>query len=70
MHLASALFAAWDGVGRGDFAPMIRESMMPGTEIRFPVLPCGIEFMQGEDGEDGLPVWGDLLLLEILERHG
>jgi len=72
MHLASALFAAWDGAGRGDFAPMIRESRMPGTESRFPVLPCGIEFLHGnpEDADDGLPVWGDLLLLEILERHG
>ena len=72
MHLASALFAAWDGAGRGDFAPMIRESMMPGTESRFPVLPCGIEFLHGEteDADDGLPVWGDLLLLEILGRHG
>jgi hypothetical protein len=72
MHLASALFAAWDGAGRGDFAPMIREAMMPGTESRFPVLPCGIEFLHGnaDDPDDGLPVWGDLLLLEILERHG
>jgi hypothetical protein len=73
MHLASALFAAWDGAGRGDFAPMIRESMMPGADSRFPVLPCGIEFLPGseeEDGDDGLPVWGDLLLLEILGRHG
>lgn len=76
MRLAAALFAAWDGVGRGDFAPMIRESMMPGTELRFPVLPCGLEFLPGggdpaqSDGDDGLPVWGDLLLLEILRRHG
>ncbi|HEV7237667.1 MAG TPA: hypothetical protein VGQ36_00380 [Thermoanaerobaculia bacterium] len=81
MRLASALFAAWDGAGRGDFAPMIRESMMPGTELQFPVLPCGIEFLHdsAEDGQprdglgdenDGLPVWGDLLLLEILRRHG
>jgi hypothetical protein len=72
MHLASALFAAWDGAGRGDFAPMIRESMMPGAESRFPVLPCGIEFLHGnaDEADDGLPVWGDLLLLEILERHG
>jgi hypothetical protein len=70
MHLTSALFAAWDSAGRGDFAPMIRESMMAGTDLRFPVLPCGIEFMQGEDGDEGLPVWGDLLLLEILGRHG
>jgi hypothetical protein len=72
MHLASALFAAWDSAGRGDFAPMIRESMMPGADSRFPVLPCGIEFLHGnpEDADDGLPVWGDLLLLEILERHG
>jgi len=76
MRLASALFAAWDGAGRGDFAPMIRESMMPGTELRFPVLPCGLEFLhdssedaQGDD-DNGLPVWGDLLLLEILKRHG
>ena len=70
MHLSSSLFAAWDGAGRGDFASMIRESLTPGTELRFPVLPCGIEFLQSEDGDDGLPVWGDLLLLEILERHG
>jgi hypothetical protein len=72
MHLASALFAAWDGAGRGDFAPMIRESLMPGAESRFPVLPCGIEFLHdaSEDADDGLPVWGDLLLLEILGRHG
>ncbi len=76
MRLAATLFAAWDGAGRGDFAPMIRESMMPGTELRFPVLPCGLEFLQGladgarVDGEEGLPVWGDLLLLEILRRHG
>ncbi len=72
MRLAACLFAAWDGAGRGDFAPMIRESMMAGTEISFPVLPCGIEFLHGEatDGEDGMPVWGDLLLLEILGRHG
>jgi hypothetical protein len=77
MRLAAALFAAWDGAGRGDFAPMIRESMMPGTELRFPVLPCGLEFLndssddgQPRDGDDGLPVWGDLLLLEILRRHG
>ena len=71
-HLASALFAAWDAAGRGDFAPMIRESRMPGAESRFPVLPCGIEFLHGnaEDADDGLPVWGDLLLLEILGRHG
>lgn len=76
MRLAAALFAAWDGAGRGDFAPMIRESMMPGTELRFPVLPCGLEFLHGggdgaqRDGDEGLPVWGDLLLLEILRRHG
>jgi hypothetical protein len=81
MRLASALFAAWDGAGRGDFAPMIRESMMPGTELQFPVLPCGLEFLHdsSDDGaqgaglgevDDGLPVWGDLLLLEILRRHG
>lgn len=73
-HLASTLFAAWDAAGRGDFAPMIRESLMPGADSRFPVLPCGIEFLHGEpdesDGDDGLPVWGDLLLLEILGRHG
>ena len=66
--------AAWDAAGRGDFAPMIRESMMPGADSRFPVLPCGIEFLHGapdeNDGDDGLPVWGDLLLLEILGRHG
>jgi hypothetical protein len=55
---------------------MIRESMMPGTELRFPVLPCGLEFLQSDsdvargDGDEGLPVWGDLLLLEILRRHG
>jgi len=71
MVLASALFAAWDGAGRGDFGSMIRESRMPGTEMRFPVLPCGLEFLHGgSDGDDGLPVWGDLLLLEILRRHG
>ncbi|HYC62009.1 MAG TPA: hypothetical protein VEK79_20830 [Thermoanaerobaculia bacterium] len=106
MRLAATLFAAWDGAGRGDFAPMIRESMMPGTELRFPVLPCGIEFLQDRvprstsgtseflggaaasplrgtpryseepevlsqrDADEGLPVWGDLLLLEILRRHG
>lgn len=77
MRLAAAMFASWDGAGRGDFAPMIRESMMPGTELRFPVLPCGIEFLHGapddgqpRDGDEGLPVWGDLLLLEILRRHG
>ena len=75
MGLASALFAAWDGAGRGDFAAMIRESMTPGTELRFPVLPCGLEFLRDDDGvprdgDDGLPVWGDLLLLEILRRHG
>jgi len=71
MRVAAALFAAWDNAGRGDFAPMIRESMMPGTELRFPVLPCGLELLQtGGDGDDGLPVWGDLLLLEILRRHG
>ena len=70
MALASALFAAWDGAGRGDFASMIRESMTPGTDMRFPVLPCGLEFLASNDGDDGLPVWGDLLLLEILRRHG
>ncbi|MDQ3282615.1 MAG: hypothetical protein M3Q69_14535 [Acidobacteriota bacterium] len=70
-HLASTLFAAWDSAGRGDFAPMIRESQMPGTESNFPVLPCGIEFLgSSDDADDGLPVWGDLLLLEILARHG
>jgi hypothetical protein len=77
MRLAAALFATWDGTGRGDFAPMIRESLTPGTELRFPVLPCGLEFLHGggsdgaqHDGEEGMPVWGDLLLLEILRRHG
>jgi hypothetical protein len=81
MRLAAALFAAWDGAGRGDFAPMIRESMMPGTELQFPVLPCGLEFLHDSsddaqpgddrvDDDNGLPVWGDLLLLEILRRHG
>lgn len=72
MRLSAALFAAWDSAGRGDFASMIRESMMPGTELRFPVLPCGLEFLgtQAAEGDDGLPVWGDLLLLEILRRHG
>jgi hypothetical protein len=76
MRLAAALFAAWDGAGRGDFSAMIRESMVPGTELRFPVLPCGLEFLPGEgdgaqhDGDEGMPVWGDLLLLEILRRHG
>lgn len=72
MRVAAALFAAWDSAGRGDFAPMVRESLMPGTELRFPVLPCGMEFLQGggDGAEEGLPVWGDLLLLEILRRHG
>jgi len=70
-QLASTLFAAWDAAGRGDFAPMIRESQMPGAESNFPVLPCGIEFLgNSDDADDGLPVWGDLLLLEILARHG
>ncbi len=78
MRLAAALFAAWDGTGRGDFAAMIREAMRSGAETAFPVLPCGIEFLPraadagenpGLDGDDGLPVWGDLLLLEILRRH-
>ncbi len=76
MRLAAALFAAWDGAGRGDFSAMIREAMRAGAEPQFPVLPCGIEFLPGaaeenaaRDGDDGLPVWGDLLLLEILRRH-
>jgi hypothetical protein len=69
MRIAAALFAAWDRSGCGDFAPMIRESMMPGTELRFPVLPCGLEMLRGASEDDGLPVWGDLLLLEILRRH-
>jgi len=69
MRLASALFAAWDGAGRGDFGSMIRESMIPGAESRFPVLPCGLEFLGDPADEDGIPVWGDLLLLEILKRH-
>lgn len=69
MRLASALFAAWDGVSRGDFGSMIRESMIPGAESRFPVLPCGLEFLGDPSDEDGIPVWGDLLLLEILKRH-
>jgi len=47
---------------------------MPGTELQFPVLPCGLEFLHDSsddsDDNDGLPVWGDLLLLEILRRHG
>ncbi len=67
MRIAAALFAAWDRAGCGDFAPMVRESMMPGTELLFPVLPCGLEFLS--EGDEGLPVWGDLLLLEILRRH-
>jgi hypothetical protein len=67
MRMAAALFAAWDRAGCGDFAPMVRESMMPGSDLLFPVLPCGLEF-RGQDDE-GLPVWGDLLLLEILRRH-
>ena len=67
MRIAAALFAAWDRAGCGDFAPMIRESMMPGTDLRFPVLPCGLQFLY--EGDEGLPVWGDLLLLEILRRH-
>jgi hypothetical protein len=71
MRLAAVLFAAWDSAGRGDFAAMIREAMRPGAEPQFPVLPCGIEFLHGDsDGDDGLPVWGDLLLLELLRRHG
>lgn len=75
MRLAAVLFSAWDSAGRGDFAAMIREAMRPGSEPQFPVLPCGIEFLhapEGEasDSEDGLPVWGDLLLLELLRRHG
>jgi hypothetical protein len=78
MRLAAVLFAAWDGAGRGDFAGMIREAMRPGAEPQFPVLPCGIEFLpdpaqdpdQPRDADDGLPVWGDLLLLELLRRHG
>jgi hypothetical protein len=69
MRIAAALFAAWDRAGCGDFAPMIRESMMPGTELKFPVLPCGLEMLRGAEDDDGLPVWGDLLLLEILRRH-
>ena len=71
LRLAAALFAAWDGAGRGDFAAMIREAMKPGAEMQFPVLPCGIEFLQpaAADSDDGLPVWGDLLLLEVLRRH-
>lgn len=71
MRLAAVLFAAWDSAGRGDFAAMIREAMRPGAEPQFPVLPCGIEFLHEQsDGDDGLPVWGDLLLLELLRRHG
>lgn len=72
MRLAAVLFSAWDSAGRGDFAGMIREAMRPGAEPQFPVLPCGIEFIGDEtqDGDDGLPVWGDLLLLELLRRHG
>jgi hypothetical protein len=70
MRLAAVLFAAWDSAGRGDFAGMIREAMRPGAEPQFPVLPCGIEFLPGStDGDDGMPVWGDLLLLELLRRH-
>lgn len=67
MRMAASLFAAWDRAGCGDFASMIREAMAPGTDFRFPVLPCGLEFLR--DGEEGLPVWGDLLLLEILKQH-
>jgi len=67
MRMAASLFSAWDRAGCGDFGPMIRESMMPGTDLRFPVLPCGLEFLR--DGDDGMPVWGDLLLLEILRQH-
>lgn len=69
MRLAAALFAAWDGAGRGDFAAMIREAMRSGSDLQFPVLPCGIEFLPNASEDDGLPVWGDLLLLEILRRH-
>lgn len=67
MSLGAALFAAWDRAGCGDFGSMIRESMAPGTDTRFPVLPAGLEFLR--DGDDGMPVWGDLLLLEILRHH-
>jgi hypothetical protein len=67
MRIAAALFAAWDRAGCGDFEPMIRESMMPGTELLFPVLPVGLQFQNGD--EEGMPVWGDLLLLEMLRRH-
>lgn len=77
LRLAAVLFAAWDSAGRGDFAGMIREAMAGGGELQFPVLPCGIEFLQEppsdgapRDADDGLPVWGDLLLLDILRRHG
>jgi hypothetical protein len=75
MRLAAVLFAAWDSAGRGDFAGMIREAMRTGADSQFPVLPCGIEFLgdpaddTARDGDDGLPVWGDLLLLELLRRH-
>ena len=69
MRLAAVLFAAWDSAGRGDFAGMIREAMRPDAEPQFPVLPCGIEFL-AENDDDGMPVWGDLLLLELLRRHG
>lgn len=76
MRFAAALFAAWDGAGRGDFSAMIHEAMAPGAESPFPVLPCGLEFLPGaardpdaRDGEEGMPVWGDLLLLEILRLH-
>jgi len=70
MRFAAALFAAWDGAGRGDFSAMIHEAMAPGADSPFPVLPCGLEFLgQAADGEEGMPVWGDLLLLEILRLH-
>lgn len=72
MRFAAVLFAAWDGAGRGDFSAMIHEAMAPGADSPFPVLPCGLEFLgdvQTRDGEEGMPVWGDLLLLEILRLH-
>jgi hypothetical protein len=75
--LAAALFAAWDDVDRGDFAAMVRDGIRdPNARGAFRVLPCGFAFPRGVDPanlepemlwRDGLPVWGDLLLLEILE---
>jgi hypothetical protein len=75
--LASTLFASWDNLGRGAFAAMVLEGVRdPHARGAFRVLPCGFAFPQGVDPQsvdpttlwrDGRPVWGDLLLLEILQ---